>query len=143
MESFTFTPILANALSFAFEKATTEGKVTIGLLIIVSLFSWTVIITKARQLLLASAASKKFFAAYRGNRDPLAIYKCFGGALEVLEFLRSLFGVEKRALEFTPDGGVAVPIEVCDRPRKVPRPEIGIPPVRLRTNPVGVPEIQL
>lgn len=74
MEPFTFTPIFANALSFAFEKATTEGKLTIGMLIIVSLFSWTVMITKARQLLLASQASKKFFAAYRATRDPLAVY---------------------------------------------------------------------
>jgi hypothetical protein len=30
--------IFANALTFAFEKATTEGKVTIALLVIVSLF---------------------------------------------------------------------------------------------------------
>jgi biopolymer transport protein TolQ len=64
-------PILANALSFAFEKATTEGKVTIALLAIVSLFSWTVIIRKGRQLYRASKMSKRFYAAYRDTRDPL------------------------------------------------------------------------
>ena len=32
MESALFSPIFANALQFAFDKATTEGKVTIVLL---------------------------------------------------------------------------------------------------------------
>ena len=49
-----FTPILASALQFALEKATIEGKMTIGILVIVSLFSWTVIFNKARQLWKAS-----------------------------------------------------------------------------------------
>ena len=69
-----FTPIFANALSFAFEKATIEGKVTIGLLAIVSLFSWTVMINKARQLYLAHKAGKEFFAAFRATRDPLELF---------------------------------------------------------------------
>jgi len=67
-----FTPILASgALQFAFEKATTEGKITIGVLIVVSMFSWSVIITKVRQLYRARRMAKKFFAAYRASRDPL------------------------------------------------------------------------
>ena len=33
---FSYTPILANALSFAFEKSTIEGKIPIGLLAICS-----------------------------------------------------------------------------------------------------------
>jgi biopolymer transport protein ExbB/TolQ len=74
MELFTIHPLLGNALSFAFEKATMEGKITIGMLVIVSLFSWTVMITKARQLWRARQASKRFFAAYRATRDPVAIY---------------------------------------------------------------------
>jgi biopolymer transport protein ExbB/TolQ len=72
MTTLTLTPILASgALQFAFEKATIEGKLTIGALIIVSLFSWTVMITKARQLYRARKAGKKFFAAYRATREPL------------------------------------------------------------------------
>jgi hypothetical protein len=48
-------PILASgALQFAFEKATLEGKITIGALLILSLFSWTIIITKIRQLFIAT-----------------------------------------------------------------------------------------
>jgi biopolymer transport protein ExbB/TolQ len=74
MESLVWNPVLANALQFAFEKATTEGKVTIGLLVLVSLFSWTVIITKGRQLIRASQMSRKFFAAYRSTRDPMEIF---------------------------------------------------------------------
>jgi biopolymer transport protein ExbB/TolQ len=69
------TPVLANALSFAFEKATDEGKMTIGTLVCVSLFSWTVIISKILQLFKARRATKKFFAAQRATRDPLDLYK--------------------------------------------------------------------
>lgn len=74
METIPLTPILANALSFALEKATLEGKITIGMLVIVSLFSWTVMINKARQLYRASKMSKKFFASYRSTRDPMEIF---------------------------------------------------------------------
>src|SRR5579859_6234869 len=70
------TPLFASgALQFAFQKATPEGKLTIGVLLIVSLFSWTVIITKVRQLYRARKMAKKFFAAYRGTRDPLEIFR--------------------------------------------------------------------
>ena len=68
------TPMLASgALQFAFEKATTEGKITIGLLFALSMFSWTIIITKFRQLWIARKWAKKFFAAYSATRDPLDI----------------------------------------------------------------------
>lgn len=72
MHSFHQTPMLAaNALKFAIEKATPEGKTTMSALLILSLFSWTVIITKARQLYIARNAAKKFFAAYSETRDPM------------------------------------------------------------------------
>lgn len=64
-----------SAIQFAFEKATPEGKVTICLLVLVSLFSWTVIITKARQLWRAKRASRKFFDAYRAGHDPLDLFR--------------------------------------------------------------------
>lgn len=75
MADLMTTPLLANALQFAFEKATTEGKVTITMLVLVSLFSWTVIIRKARQLYLARRCTKKFFRAYRATRDPLEMFQ--------------------------------------------------------------------
>jgi biopolymer transport protein TolQ len=70
----TLSPFFASgALSFAFQKATTEGKLTICALLVVSIFSWTVIITKSRQLLRARKMSQRFFKAYRQTRDPLEI----------------------------------------------------------------------
>jgi biopolymer transport protein ExbB/TolQ len=69
-------PLIASgALQFAFEKATPEGKTTIGVLFLLSMFSWTIIITKFRQLWIARRAAKKFFAAYNATRDPLDIQK--------------------------------------------------------------------
>jgi biopolymer transport protein TolQ len=70
----SFTPMFASgALQFAFEKATIEGKITIGALVILSLFSWTIILTKFRQLYIARKWAKRFFTAYASTRDPLDI----------------------------------------------------------------------
>jgi biopolymer transport protein ExbB/TolQ len=68
-------PILANAAVYAIENATTEGKITVLVLLLLSLFSWTIIITKFRQLTIARQATKKFMAAYASTRDPLDIKK--------------------------------------------------------------------
>jgi biopolymer transport protein ExbB/TolQ len=69
-------PLLAaNAFQFAIEKATPEGKTTIAVLLLLSMFSWTIIITKFRQLFIARRAARKFFAAYTATRDPLDIHK--------------------------------------------------------------------
>jgi len=74
MTELPFTPMLASgALQFAFEKSTLEGKLTIGALLILSLFSWTIILTKFRQLYIARKWAKRFFAAYTATRDPLDI----------------------------------------------------------------------
>lgn len=61
------------ALQFAFERATTEGKVTIGALVILSFFSWTVIVTKARQLYLATKLTKKFMVTFEAAANPLEL----------------------------------------------------------------------
>ena len=68
-------PILANAAVYAITNATTEGKITCIALVLLSLFSWTIIISKVRQLLIATKATKKFMAAYVSTRDPLDIKK--------------------------------------------------------------------
>ena len=61
----TIEPMLAaNAAVFAIKNATTEGKITVIVLLLLSLFSWTIILTKFRQLLIARAATKKFLDAY-------------------------------------------------------------------------------
>jgi biopolymer transport protein TolQ len=81
-------PIFAfagGAAGYAIANATPEGKVTFFVLLILSLFSWTIILSKFRQLMIARGASKKFFAAYHATRDPLDIQrkgedKAFDGA---------------------------------------------------------------
>ncbi|HUA39543.1 MAG TPA: MotA/TolQ/ExbB proton channel family protein [Candidatus Sulfopaludibacter sp.] len=65
----------ANAAVYAIQNATTEGKITVIALLVLSLFSWTIIITKFRQLMIARQATKKFFAAYNSTRDPLDIQR--------------------------------------------------------------------
>ena len=65
----------ANAAVYAIQNATTEGKITVIVLLVLSLFSWTIIITKFRQLMIARKATKKFFAAYSSTRDPLDIQR--------------------------------------------------------------------
>jgi len=71
----TLHPILANAAVYAIENATTEGKITVCVLLVLSLFSWTIIITKFRQLTIARKSTRKFMAAYASTRDPLDIKK--------------------------------------------------------------------
>jgi len=59
MHQLLFSPFFASgALKFAFEKATTEGKLTICALGLVSFVSWTVIFSKARQLYRANKAER-------------------------------------------------------------------------------------
>jgi biopolymer transport protein TolQ len=71
-----FEPMLAaNAAVYAIKNATTEGKITVGVLFLLSLFSWTIILTKFRQLMIARRAARKFFDAYNATRDPMDIKK--------------------------------------------------------------------
>ncbi len=67
--------LASGALNFAFQKATTEGKITIGVLLVVSLVSWTVIIRKTRQLWRARVAARQFYAAFGNSRDPLELFR--------------------------------------------------------------------
>src|SRR5260221_56109 len=73
MISLPITPMFANAAVFAIKNSTDEGKITVIALLILSLFSWTIIITKFRQLIIARKWAKKFFTAYNNTRDPLDI----------------------------------------------------------------------
>jgi biopolymer transport protein TolQ len=76
MNSMIIHPLFAsNAAVFAIRNATTEGIITVIVLLILSLFSWTVILTKFRQILIARKATKKFMAAYASTRDPLDIHR--------------------------------------------------------------------
>jgi biopolymer transport protein ExbB/TolQ len=75
MTTFIQPMLAANAAVYAIENATTEGKATVLVLLGLSLFSWTIILSKFWQLNIARKAAKKFFAAYASTRDPLDIKK--------------------------------------------------------------------
>jgi biopolymer transport protein ExbB/TolQ len=75
MTTFIQPMLAANAAVYAIQNATTEGKATVVVLLVLSLFSWTIILTKFRQLLIARKSAKKFFDAYAATRDPLDIKK--------------------------------------------------------------------
>lgn len=75
MITFIHPMFAANAAMYAIQNATPEGKITVIVLLVLSLFSWTIIITKFRQLMIARAATKKFLAAYASTRDPLDIQR--------------------------------------------------------------------
>lgn len=97
--------MFASALEFAFKQATTEGKITICLLAILSLFSWTVMIAKGRQLMRAKRMTKKFLKGYRDTRLPLELFnnaKEFDGspAYEVY-----VTGAEELAYQMKQRGG--------------------------------------
>ncbi len=67
--------LAANAAVYAIKNATVEGQITVIVLLGLSLFSWTIILSKFRQLVIARKASKRFMAAYASSRDPLDIQK--------------------------------------------------------------------
>ena len=74
--TMTIEPMLAaNAAVFAIKNATMEGKLTVIVLLLLSLFSWTIILSKFRQLVIARGATKKFLDAYASTRDPLDIQR--------------------------------------------------------------------
>jgi biopolymer transport protein TolQ len=79
MHETYLTPFIAvappHAITFAYKHLTPEGFFTICALLVVSVFSWTVIISKARQLIRAKKATKKFYEAYKATRDPLQIFR--------------------------------------------------------------------
>ena len=123
----TFTPIFANALQFAFDKATTEGKVTIVMLAVVSLFSWTVIIQKARQLYRAQKMSKRFYTAYRATRDPLELFNNEGDFSGAPAFEVYATGAEEVAYHLKNN-----PVTVKSRPRSPS--SAGLPLATLEAN---------
>lgn len=71
-----FAPILANgSLIFAYEHSTLPGKIILVLLLVCSIFSWSVMITKFRLLGLAKRQTALFVEAFRSQRDPLHVYE--------------------------------------------------------------------
>ena len=112
-------PVLANAAVYAIKNATAEGKATCILLLLLSLFSWTIILGKFRQLLIARAATKKFLDTYASTRDPLDIQRTnqeFDGAPAYQLYIR---GADELAYQLKNN-----PVSVAGRIR----PVVELPP---------------
>ncbi len=116
----TMEPMMAaNAAVYAIKNATTEGQVTVIVLVLLSLFSWTIILSKFRQLLIARQATKKFFEAYNATRDPLDIQRkgeTFEGAPAYQLYVR---GADELAYHLKNN-----PVSVAGRSR----PVVDLPP---------------
>ena len=109
----------ANAAVFAIKNATVEGQATVIVLLLLSLFSWTIILGKFRQLLIARAATKKFLDAYASTRDPLDIQRTnqeFDGAPAYQLYIR---GADELAYQLKNN-----PVSVAGRVR----PVVELPP---------------
>jgi biopolymer transport protein TolQ len=121
MHPLHFSPCLAaSALEFAIRKATPEGKITMSALLVLSLFSWTIIITKARQLAIARKWARKFFTAYEATRDPLEIKRkgeVFDGAPAYNLYIRGADELEYHLKNY--------PVEVKARADLTSEPTIG------------------
>jgi biopolymer transport protein TolQ len=65
----------SGGIAFALNHATLEGKITIVILLIFSLVSWTVIINKFRQIRKARKRTRRFLAAYAEASAPLELYE--------------------------------------------------------------------
>jgi len=76
LASTLFLNILAaGGLTFAFEHATIAGKLVLAALLIVSIFSWSVMITKLRVVRFAQKQSAHFRKAFRKDRQPLRLFE--------------------------------------------------------------------
>ena len=67
--------IAAGGLLFAFEHATTAGKLVLLLLAIVSIFSWSVMLTKLRVVQFARKQNARFHHGFRQDRQPLRLFE--------------------------------------------------------------------
>jgi biopolymer transport protein ExbB/TolQ len=67
--------LAAGGLLFAFEHSTIAGKLVLLLLCIVSIFSWSIMITKMRVIRFARKQTARFRAAFRQDRQPLRLFE--------------------------------------------------------------------
>ncbi len=72
---FPLTILAAGGLTFAFEHATVAAKVVLALLLIGSIFSWSVMITKMRVVQFARKQTVQFRKAFRKDRQPLRLLR--------------------------------------------------------------------
>ncbi len=67
--------LAASGLLFAFEHATIAGKLILSVLLVGSIFSWSVMITKMRVVQFAKKQTARFRGSFRQDRQPLRLYE--------------------------------------------------------------------
>ncbi len=67
--------LAAGGLLFAFEHSTIAGKLVLTLLCIVSVFSWSIMVTKLRVIQFARRQTARFLVAFRKDRQPLRLFE--------------------------------------------------------------------
>ncbi len=70
-----FKMLATGGLLFAFENSTVAGKVVLACLLVGSIFSWSVMITKLRVVRFARQQTARFRSAFRRDRQPLRIFE--------------------------------------------------------------------
>ena len=72
----TFDPwILGSGLSFGLENSALSGLVICGVLVVLSIVSWTVMLSKLWMISLAKKANSFFLTEFRNSDHPLALYQ--------------------------------------------------------------------
>ena len=67
--------LAAGGLLYAFEQSTVAGKAVLAVLLIGSIFSWSVMITKLRVVQFARKQTERFRGAFRKDRQPLRLFE--------------------------------------------------------------------
>jgi biopolymer transport protein ExbB/TolQ len=67
--------LAAGGLLYAFEQSTIAGKAVLAALLIGSIFSWSVMITKMRVVRFARQQTARFRGAFRKDRQPLRLFE--------------------------------------------------------------------
>ena len=62
-------------LLFAFDHSTIAGKIVLSFLAVVSIFSWSIMITKLRVIRFARRQNARFLAAFHKDRQPLRLFE--------------------------------------------------------------------
>src|ERR1043166_4221762 len=67
--------LATGGLTFAFEHSTIAGKIVLSLLAVVSIFSWSIMITKLRVVRFAQKQTARFRSPCRKSRPPLRLFE--------------------------------------------------------------------
>lgn len=71
---FLTTSFFADGLTFALREATVPGLAVVVVLLMVSSYSWSVMVTKYRSLSRATKSSHEFLGQWRDSKSPLELY---------------------------------------------------------------------